>query len=89
VLDGISDPSALESFLKNHIVAGDDGSLEKADLEDLASANNSDQTLNLAGSELVFTKTTAGVLKVNGTKFKKHNIKCKNGTIHAVEKGLA
>jgi uncharacterized surface protein with fasciclin (FAS1) repeats len=85
VLDG-----QVESVLKKHIVAGDeDGSLEKADLDALASANNSDQTLNLAGSELVFTKTAAGVLKVNGTKFKKHDIKCKNGTIHAVEKVLA
>ena len=79
MLDGITEPpqaEQVESFLKKHIVAGDeDGSLEKADLEDLASANNSYQALNLAGSELVFTKTTAGVLKVNGTKFKKHNIK--------------
>jgi transforming growth factor-beta-induced protein len=93
LLDGITEPSEelVENVVKAHIVASeDDESLEKADLDALASANNSDPKVkNLAGGELAFTKTAAGVLKVNGTKFKKHDIKCKNGTIHTVEKVLA
>jgi len=94
-LEEISEPQAelVESILKKHIVivaGNEDGSLENTDLDELASENNSDQVLNLAGSELTFTKTNAGVLKVNGTKFKKHDIKCKNGgTIHIIEKVLA
>jgi uncharacterized surface protein with fasciclin (FAS1) repeats len=93
LLGGITEPSEelVENVLKAHIVASeDDESLEKADLNALASANNSDPKVkNLAGSEMVFTKTAEEVLKVNGTKFKKHDIKCKNGTIHTVENVLA
>ena len=82
----------VELILKQHIVTGNeqDGSLEKEDLVFAASATTLGQAYTtLAGKPLAFTITNAGVVKVNGTKIENYDIKCKNGTIHAIDKVLA
>jgi len=84
-------PETVELILKQHIVTGNvqDGSLVKADLTELASANTLGQALTLAGRALGFTKTNTGVVKVNGAKIENYDIQCKNGTIHVINKVLA
>ena len=74
----------VDKIVKEHILIGQD-SLEKEDFERFASTNTI--VWNLAERGLTFTKTS-GVIKVNGTKIKNYDIKCKNGNIHIIDNAL-